>query len=233
MDPKARPSRARLRGFTVLELIVAIGIVAILVSVVLPTLGSARQSAQIASRQVVLKNLAQAIELYCGANENIFPNGDTKPWYGPADAGPDYDFGRRWEWAMIDAGIMTEHEAYDPNQYDVRNTRYSITLIHPPSVFTVGNVLPPSQREVAPIRTHLVEFPSSKGSMYLRTVDGSGDFPSMSWCCAFDHRGPVSFLDGSVEVLARSDLLTPNPAVVGDVGIWVWSTWGGTRGRDR
>ena len=68
------PSQSR-RGFTLVELLVVIGIIAILISILLPTLRSARQSAQ---RAACLSNLRQTVQMmliYATDNKQQLPLG--------------------------------------------------------------------------------------------------------------------------------------------------------------
>src|SRR5688572_6399550 len=66
-QPPVRPASFR-RGFTLVELLVVIGIIALLISILLPVLSTARERAQRIVCASQLKQLAQGIYLY--ANEH-------------------------------------------------------------------------------------------------------------------------------------------------------------------
>jgi len=65
--------RRRGTGFTLIELLVVISIIALLISLLLPALGSARRSARTMKSQSNIRSIGQSFHLYASDNENLFP----------------------------------------------------------------------------------------------------------------------------------------------------------------
>lgn len=82
--------RTRLRAFTLVELLVVIGIIAVLVGILLPTLSNARERGKAVACQSNLKQLVTAAFTYASENKDSLPFGFTWNRVNPTspNAGP-------------------------------------------------------------------------------------------------------------------------------------------------
>src|SRR5437763_1316155 len=69
---RGRIMRKRRRAFTLVELLVVIGIIALLISILLPALGKARRAAQATKCLSNLKQLGMMNQLYLNENRGWF-----------------------------------------------------------------------------------------------------------------------------------------------------------------
>lgn len=92
-----RPVR---RGFTLIELLVVVAIIALLIAILLPSLGRARHQALASACMANQRSIAQAAYSYATENENYVPvdgfSGTARAFYapllGPLMGAPMYDY---------------------------------------------------------------------------------------------------------------------------------------------
>ena len=76
LPPCAPAARAAERGFTLVELMIVVAIVALLAAIIIPNYVHARAQAAVAQTQANLKEIATALELYYGDNQ-AYPKAGT------------------------------------------------------------------------------------------------------------------------------------------------------------
>lgn len=222
------------RAFSIIELVVVIGVIMVLLGIFLPTLSGTKQAAHDLKQSAQLRQLMVAVSLYCDAWKDVFPMSDTKPWSAPGyiDTTQPIEFGKPWWTALVNSNIITEQEAFDNQPYNIHNTAYSMTLGYSPQILTPTTIIPWELRTLSPIRQYDVRYPSDKGAAHVIKTDFADRFSP--WCCLSEAPpGSVSFLDGSVSVMRWTDFPEPSPAPILDIGNLINTTWHGVRGKDR
>lgn len=122
------------RGFTLVELLVVIGILAILLALLLPALLQAREAARRTECLSHLRNIGLALHNYSGAHR-VFPPGTSGSVLRPSASGEfmDYkEFYASWGWAVHLLPYVEQQALYDKLNINAR-TLEELVEGHPES----------------------------------------------------------------------------------------------------
>lgn len=92
--------RARVHGFTLVELLAVVGAIAVLAAVLAPVLLGAKASAMRAKCQSNLRQIAKAFEAYLGDYDSCYPCKADDPATPNDESDPQLWMGRHWRWPM-------------------------------------------------------------------------------------------------------------------------------------
>ncbi|MDX2017237.1 MAG: type II secretion system protein [Planctomycetota bacterium] len=218
------------RGFTILELTMCIGIIALLVSLALPSLARSRVEAR---RLVELSRVRSASALlaqYAGDHREVFPQDAATPQAVPQQL--------RYALALKRAGLVNDVREIDgPEVARVNGTLHilmTVAFASAPSRMEPGSVVHQETSPASDVRLGDVLFPSAKGAL-LWAWDRDRVIELSPWCCVLPASpGAVAFADSSAAFRRWTDGLDGQPLIVEQwVGYPVLTTWYGSRGRDR
>jgi prepilin-type processing-associated H-X9-DG protein len=122
----ATQGRGAAAAFTLVELLVVIGIIAVLVGILLPTLSRARESANQVKCMANLRQIGMALVMYVGENKGMMPFGFVDK-NGTLDGGITYG-GDTSDWTVLLTNVLNkklgtdyaDQQTSDPNFAGVR-----------------------------------------------------------------------------------------------------------------
>lgn len=250
--PRMTENRKAMAGFTLIETLVTISIIAILLGVLLPSLVKARNSAYQTRFELVQRQLAVALTAYTEDFNAAMPYFGTRgDPYGSVrigdtvfDEGPMYFKAPVAYWATalvpgyISERATIEHEAAREHAASVgtpelvsAQSALTASAHAEPKFFTdEARQLPLDPGHFRAMRTFEIVFPSSKGLLSAWGAPGSHGFPGVSEEEGF----PFTFADGSTETFGFGEVVQWASVEIPWFGnIPMHTTESGLAGRDR
>jgi prepilin-type N-terminal cleavage/methylation domain-containing protein/prepilin-type processing-associated H-X9-DG protein len=248
MDRNTHLSRV---GFSLIELLVTIGVVGILLGILLPVLASARRPAQEIKSLANLRSIGQTLEIYLNTSQDTYPSmepgvpypvgigantlltiGDdlgrwstSLHWYAVVrDVAPLEEHGATW----LSPGVDAQARLWDGSNF-LPSYRLSMSFLARPGVWIADTN--PTPDMIRPVRRSMVAYPGLKALMwdveraYLRRDAQGAIDPKF--------KTPVLFADGHASARHISEATPgfPNPLNDNDSRV-LHNTPGGVTGTD-
>src|SRR5436190_14697566 len=127
MKPQASP------GFSLVELLVVIGIIALLIALLMPALNKARRHAQMVQCQANLRSVGQMLAIYENSNKGwIYPVQERQG--APGDVigfGTNVAPNRRWPMIVFKVTTVPDPLPFDPDNYPNEPDKYDAAPFTP------------------------------------------------------------------------------------------------------
>lgn len=204
-------------GFTVVEILMVVGVILILVSLLLPSLARARSVSLASVNASNMRQMAIGLRLYADSNRDGPPTFSapawppSQPWnlgFGPMGNGGWFDHSWLYSYAITAevgdtsvanaAGKPTPFPVVEYNGELASMSDYMLThtLYAAPAFFSVETRQGVSQFGMQ--RLSSILFPSDKGILKQGIMYHFKDHGPVQACCVFDLPSPVAFGDLSV-----------------------------------
>jgi len=223
--PSRRSERTVRTGFTLVEALVAMGIIAVLLALLLPALGLIRTHAQQLRSLSNLRQIGQSTSMYTDSYGSYYYG--TGGWIRrPPDPSPFaigfsvWQLDHNWPALIHDIAPWTDHYLVwvsprtDPQPWTelIRGPRgtnrlpvsyqYSHSFVADPAVWS-GRTNPIDESSIGPIRPSGVRYPSSKVLMF------DADRSYLREPQTFEDPRPLLFADGSARAADEHEATTP------------------------
>lgn len=212
-------------GFTLVELVVCIGVLMIVLGIAMPSLSKARQASRRTAALISARTSIQAVAGYQQQSNDFFPVQGNSLGRAMLD----------WAQPLVGTGHFTGVVEAEPAQQGAAaSSLWSMSgaCFATDESMTSGSVLPMGLTPLTPRRGAAVRDPSRKGilAQWLHRIDGQPVF--WTWQPGNGPLSPLAMADGSA-MQARSSQFRIEPANFEHwVGHPVLASWRGLSGSD-
>ncbi|MCE7974096.1 MAG: prepilin-type N-terminal cleavage/methylation domain-containing protein [Leptolyngbya sp. PLA1] len=224
-----RHTRPRPTGFTLVELVVVVGVVAMLVSFFIPALAKAAESGRRTQDAATARQNVALVAMYASDHKDMHPIAADRAFAAAL----------RWYEPLVTGGYVNVAADVDPR---ISRKNGGITMVLSvcmtldPEMMIPGRTMPPTVARATGVRMTSIPYPSSKGQIIKASSDGTTPQEGgRYYCCA----GPpwktaIAMCDGSAVTADAWELNGGLPPLIIDqVGSPAYSSWGGFLARDR
>lgn len=211
-------------GFTLLELLVVIGIIGVLVGLILPVLGVAKQRAQQAKCANSIKQIMTGMHLYLDSNSDVYPAGGSARFGARPEDWVAWQTNRSIEQSALYSyiGQSMKQVLRCPNDLEIRNPNgigvitngtyeysYTFNSYYPSNDVAIGmaTVITPTNRAYF-FRASMTKQPENKIMFIEEDVPriGSGRWVPNTSAASRRHSGLASagYADGHLAKIARN-----------------------------
>jgi type II secretory pathway pseudopilin PulG len=219
--------RGNSRAFHLVELLVAIGVVCLLLSLALPLLGSTKGAALATRNREHMRQMASGLAHYAAGSRDLPPVFGAPAWPGATPW--RFDFGEvgtgawiehNWLYSLAITAELEEPSVANaagkqspfrvrehggqrvcPSDFVLTNTLYAM-----PSFFAWETQSGPAQFRAQALTS--IQFPSAKGVLSQGIMYHYPRYGPQPACCVYDLPSPVAFADLSVQDLVLRRLPT-------------------------
>lgn len=214
------------RAFTLIELVLCIGIIMVLLGLVLPAMAAARRRGTDTRMLGVMRSNGALLALYAQDHDMAFPLS------GPTVGGAMLE----WYRPLIEVGLIQSASDVDPDGIrndHVQRVAMSAAAACLPERMEPGNTLPMDMATSSVIRHTQVVHPSSKGILVQWVHVVPGEHRMWTYKAVNGPVSPIAFADNSVSSARSADFVLDHDFFENWVGHPVLATWSGVRGIDR
>ena len=208
------------RGFTLVETLVTIAVIALLVAIILPSLASSRRAGFMLKSLVSVRSNAQFISAYCNSNAGQFPVVIEGRFYdigrGSSIAFPFWQVEETWAFVVQDhwPTESVPESVFSPKSsrespYFLGSYRYSWSFVAKPSLWNPDtSVTPETFPSLVGVRDSDVRFSSRKALLWDAELAFAARRPTRIGLDTID-KTPIAFADGSGSVRSPAEATSP------------------------